>query len=195
MQELPPQEIQTLLAAAASGDVRSVGVLWRCYHRSVLAFIIAKGFDPAVAEEILSDVFLALLEKPLSYAARNDASFSTWLHGIAKHKMADRRRKDRHRHRQESIDEQDAQELPDPDVDLLAKVEDAELRRRLRVCLEELTPVQRFTARLFFYEEKSMDEIAGLLEAALGTVKSRLHYLKLRLAACVSGHGRHEGTP
>ena len=47
--------------------------------------------------------------------------------------------------------------------------------------LGELTPPHRAVVLLHFVEDFSLEEIAGVTGAQIGTVKSRLHYAKKTL--------------
>jgi RNA polymerase sigma-70 factor (ECF subfamily) len=47
--------------------------------------------------------------------------------------------------------------------------------------LEELAPAHRSVLLLHFIEGFSLEEIAGITGAGVGTVKSRLHYAKKSL--------------
>jgi RNA polymerase sigma-70 factor, ECF subfamily len=47
--------------------------------------------------------------------------------------------------------------------------------------LDQLPPPQRSVLLLHFIEDFSLEEISGITETQLGTVKSRLHYAKKAL--------------
>ena len=71
-----------------------------------------------------------------------------------------------------------AAELEDDPANLLIRREqEAEFVH----LLNQLPVTQRSVLMLHFLEEFSLEEIAGITDAALGTVKSRLHYAKKAL--------------
>ncbi len=63
---------------------------------------------------------------------------------------------------------------PDP-RDLVLRAEQGEA---LLALVDELPPPQRAVLVLHVLEEFSLEEIAGITDAPLGTVKSRLHHAK-----------------
>jgi RNA polymerase sigma-70 factor (ECF subfamily) len=69
----------------------------------------------------------------------------------------------------------------------LRHLEARELRRRLAACLDKLPPLWRSVLALRDGEELSYQEIAAVLETALGTVRSRLARARLALRQCVQG--------
>ena len=64
-------------------------------------------------------------------------------------------------------------ELEDTPSDLLIR---AEQETEFMNLLNQLPLPQRSVLLLHFVEDFSLEEIAGITEAQLGTVKSRLHY-------------------
>jgi RNA polymerase sigma-70 factor (ECF subfamily) len=109
---------------------------------------------------------------------RDDAKFGSWLFGIAHQKCLQRWRA---RQREESLREHldlavlDAEESPS-DV-LIREEQEAEFM----TLLNQLPPPQRAVLLLHFLEDFSLDEIAEITAAQLGTVKSRIHYAKKAL--------------
>ena len=64
----------------------------------------------------------------------------------------------------------------EPDEGLTAEGAEA-----VHAAMAELPPEQREVLVLRFVEEMAYDDIARVLDAPLGTVRSRLHYAKLAL--------------
>jgi RNA polymerase sigma factor (sigma-70 family) len=64
-----------------------------------------------------------------------------------------------------------------PLLDLMS----AETSRQVQAAISALPNLQREALVLFEYEEMSLDEIARMVEADVGTVKSRLHRARERL--------------
>lgn len=62
----------------------------------------------------------------------------------------------------------------------------AVLRRELDDALDALDPPQRAILVLAVLEERTYEEIAGILEIPMGTVMSRLHRARARLRAALS---------
>jgi RNA polymerase sigma-70 factor (ECF subfamily) len=104
---------------------------------------------------------------------RNDEKFGSWLFGIAHQKCIQHWRKQREVLVDEFPDAPDG--LEDSPADLLVRREDEDEFMNL---LNQLPPPQRSVLLLHFIEDFSLEEIAGITEAPLGTVKSRLYYAK-----------------
>jgi len=73
-------------------------------------------------------------------------------------------------------DESQDDERPLPDAMIAAEVSDA-----VQAALDLLAPLQREAIVLFEFEELSLEEIAAVAGADIGTVKSRLHRARERL--------------
>ncbi|MER6626177.1 sigma factor-like helix-turn-helix DNA-binding protein, partial [Streptomyces sp. NPDC000931] len=58
-------------------------------------------------------------------------------------------------------------------------------RERVRRCLDTLTELQEQSVRLAFYGGYSYREVAGLLSAPLGTIKTRMRDGLIRLRDCL----------
>ena len=77
----------------------------------------------------------------------------------------------------EEIDESASGFEEAPDGLLIRQEQEAEVME----LLNKLPVPQRSVLLLHFIEEFSLEEIAGITEASLGTVKSRMHYAKKAL--------------
>jgi len=111
---------------------------------------------------------------------REDAKFGSWLFGIAHQKCVQRWRQ-RTEVLLEEIPETPEEFADGPD-DLLIRREEAAAFMNL---LAQLPPPQRTALLLHFVEDFSLEEIACITDAELGTVKSRLHYAKRALRKLV----------
>jgi RNA polymerase sigma-70 factor (ECF subfamily) len=70
--------------------------------------------------------------------------------------------------------------------------EEAALKRdrsgRVRRCLAELSREHREVIDLVYYHEKSIEEVADLIQVPKNTVKTRMFYARKRLAQLLSHH-------
>jgi RNA polymerase sigma-70 factor (ECF subfamily) len=97
------------------------------------------------------------------------ASAATWIYAIARN-----RRIDMLRRRRPEPDPHDPMFQPDADPTPDAAAAVAARDRALRAALADLGPDQMQVVRLAFYDGLSHAEIAAILDAPLGTVKSRI---------------------
>ena len=59
----------------------------------------------------------------------------------------------------------------------------------LRRCLDQLTPGHREVLDLVYYHEKSMEEVAEILQIPEATVRTRMFYARKRLAELLKAEG------
>jgi RNA polymerase sigma-70 factor (ECF subfamily) len=68
-------------------------------------------------------------------------------------------------------------QFPEPSV-----AETAPRDLALEQCLSRLPAVQREVIMLFYFEDRTVDEVAKMLELPIGTVKSHLHRTRRALS-------------
>ena len=153
-------EVQQRLRARQY-DQALEGLLDR-YEKKVFRMAVMMLRDAGRAEEVTQEIFLKLWRVLPAYDGR--AAPSTWLYTIARNTCLSALRADACRRTQP------LEESPEPAVPNRA-AEDAELRE----CLARLPQAQREAITLFYLEEKSIEDVARLLDLPEGTVKSHLH--------------------
>jgi RNA polymerase sigma factor (sigma-70 family) len=175
---------EELHRAALAGSGEAMAALYRRHGGLVYRFTLQMSRNAAVAEEITQEVFLALLTQIDRFDAGR-GSLSTWLCGIA------RRRLWKYLERSEAarfdFDEESAAELRCPGdgpAELLLR---REAVAAVRAGLEELPPALREVVILCALEEMSYEQTAHVLAVPVGTVRSRLHRAKARLAGLLRG--------
>ena len=149
-------------------------------HRADLVrFARRKLLDPMLAEDLVHDVFEAVMSGRAAFAGRS--ALRTWLVGILKHKIVDLVRQ-RVGHFSLPDDDEPAggrHESPFPGPD-----EVAAQRERLAQTLdaiEQLTPNLRDAVRLRLLEERSTAECCRLLAITEDNLFVRLHRARRQL--------------
>jgi RNA polymerase sigma-70 factor, ECF subfamily len=187
--ELDDAEVTALLARVAQQDQAAFRRVWLAFARRVYAFAQHRLGDAAAAEEVVTDTLHEVWKRPDAYRA--ESRFSTWLLGIARHKIIDRLRARPTEH--EDIDEHT--DLHDPSApDGLAAVFQRERREGVAHCLDEIRGVHRECVYLVYFEERSVAEVARLQAVPEGTVKTRLFHARAKIKQCLqrllgAGHG------
>ena len=162
---------------ARDRDPQAFEELFRLYGPRIKAMMMRQGADAAAAEDIAQDALFAVWRKAHLFAVQK-GGISTWIYTIARNLRIDRIR------RQGAF-----QDLPEDmnDVACDADLPDETLNRnqqreRIQKVLETLPQEQYEAVRLSYIEGLSHTEIAGVLGAPVGTVKSRMRlaYDKIR---------------
>jgi RNA polymerase sigma-70 factor (ECF subfamily) len=144
-------------------------------RRLLAALCNGSGEDMADAEqEILVGLWIGLDR------FRFASSFRTYLYRFCRNKAIDLlRREGRHRRRIEAVCREAAAAVP---VDPRDGLEREERRILMRRALATLVPRDRLLVVMKDVEELSIEEIAAAMSLPVGTVKSRLHRARGKLA-------------
>jgi RNA polymerase sigma-70 factor (ECF subfamily) len=174
---------KALMQGVAHNQMEALSELYDRYSRLVYSIAISSIDDPAIAEEIVQDVFTRVWEKANTYDARI-AKVSTWLVHITRNRSIDELRKGKIRPEKTSVSwadlsQRDTPQSTGPEENL----EIAWRRIAVREALKTLSPDQREALALAYFKGYSQTEIAELLGVPLGTIKTRIRLAlqKLRL--------------
>jgi len=140
------------------------------HHKAVYRFVYRLVGRADLAEDITQDCFLALVRDPQRWdAARGD--IKTYLFSIARNLAFKRFRDDR----------SDVQVEEDRAIAIVDQRMDQELPVLVAQMVAQLPDLQREALILFEYEGFQLNEIAEIVNADVGVVKSRLHRARGRL--------------
>lgn len=187
---------QQLVSAARGGDLDAFEALVRLYEKRVFALTLRMCGNPEDAAEAAQETFLAAWQGLAFF--RGDASFSTWLYRLASNACVDLlRREGRHRAAAGlSLDDEELNlDVPDPARSPQDEAERRELRESIDRGLAALSPEHRQVLVLRELEGLSYGEIAHLLGAEEGTIKSRIARARLALRNYLTKQGNFFGKP
>ena len=175
-----------LASLSAAGDRRAFGELARRHGSAVRALLKRMGAEPALADDLAQDAFLAAFESIGEF--RGEGAFVGWVKKIAARLYLKRWR------RRAELDPVESDESQHG----FGGGEGAEASRLdLDGALATLTPTERLCVSLCYGAGLSHSEAAAALKTPLGTVKSHvkrgLDKLKLRLAPPDEGDGTGSG--
>ena len=113
---------------------------------------------------------------------KGECRFSTWIYRIAYNAAISATRKKKQEFLY--IEENTINNVPDEMADnVLAPAETEEQLVRLGMAIDQLSGEEKALITLFYYEEKSMEEIGEVLKLSISNVKVRLH--RTRKKICV----------
>jgi RNA polymerase sigma-70 factor, ECF subfamily len=145
------------------------------YQHRLLRYLLYLTGNRELAEDLFQETWIKVLERGSQYDGEHN--FSTWLFAVARNLSIDQLR----RKKTASLDSmagEDEAPLEIADTTQLTAFEvvaQKELSERVQAGLIAIQPEYRETVVLRFHEGLSLDEIAQITGAPLGTIKSRLY--------------------
>ena len=166
-----PEDVDQLLRARRYD--RALERLLEDYRHKVFRMAMAMLRDTARAEDVTQDIFFKLWRALPVYDGR--AALSTWLYTIARNTCLSAIRADAYR-RTSTLDES-VEPSASSTTPLALSVEQ---------CLSRLPEAQRQVVTLFYMQERSVSDVAAMLDLPEGTVKSHLHRARRALAVMMA---------
>lgn len=170
---------EALLRSVAGGNREAMATLYDRHAGLIYRCALRVSGDVSIAEEVTQEVFLAMLRQAGQFDSRL-ALLSTWLCGIAR-RLVWKQLQARQRLLPLDADpttEQSTSFAYNPDLQLTRK----QAVEFVRKGIDALPLQMKEVIVLCELEEMSYDDVAAVLEVPLGTVRSRLHRAKARLA-------------
>jgi len=170
---------EILLEQIAAGGKPAMQALFARHRTYVYRWLLRLVGNEALAEDLLSEVFLDVWRHAGRFQCRS--SVSTWLMSIARHKALSARR----RRTDAELDEKIEATVADSAGDLEAALQEKDRGELLRRALMRLSPEHRQVIDLVYYHQKSVAEAARILDVRAATVKTRMFYARKKLAELV----------
>ena len=161
-----------LIAQAQAGDTAAFRTLVERHQARAHALALRILRSASDAEEVAQDAFVRVWTALPGF--RGESTFATWLYRIVARRAFDRAQVLKNRRSRERQDEQ----LPEPATP--EKREDTLRAAKLQEMIARLSPAQRASVTLYYYEGRSVEEVAHVLGMPENTVKT--HLLRARAA-------------
>jgi RNA polymerase sigma-70 factor (ECF subfamily) len=161
-----------LLEKIAQGCDASFRSLYNQYARRVYRYVVLKTKNVENAEEILQETFLAIWNTRKKLPGVRSAN--AWIMQIARNKLADSYRRERATEYSTNITE----EKPTVPVEEVVDLKDA---------IAGLKSEERELLYLIFHLRMDYRDVADVMGVPVGTVKSRLFYIKKKLRGFLQG--------
>ena len=174
-----------LVKRARRGDLKAYDELVKRYQERIYATIYHMTSNHEDANDLAQESFIKAFQALKAF--RGGSSFYTWLYRIAVNKTINflKQRKNKLHF---SLNDLDFNTEHNPD--LVALISDktphrdaglAELQNKLNEALHKLSEPHRMVVVLHDVQGVSHDEIAGIMDCNIGTVRSRLFYARQQL--------------
>src|SRR5262245_45044050 len=143
---------EELVARIAKGDKRALQILYCRHNVFIYRFVLRFLSDEASAEDVVSDVFLAVWRRAGRFEGRSQVS--TWLLAIARNKALSLMRA----RTTEPLNEEIAETVEDLSDDPEASLQKEQRRASLQECLTQLSAVHREIVDLVYYHGKKIED-------------------------------------
>jgi RNA polymerase sigma factor (sigma-70 family) len=182
-------ELAQLLARSGLGDRQAFAQLYQRSSGHLFAVVLRIQRDRALAEELLQEIYVGVWKAAAGFDAARSQPL-TWLTAIARNRAIDSLRRANTQPQTQSpsgpdeddaIDEGPGDDGPGP-LELLQRASEA---RELSRCMQDLSPPQRQSVALAFFDGLSHAEVAERLRQPLGTVKSWVRRALASLKSCL----------
>jgi RNA polymerase sigma-70 factor, ECF subfamily len=168
-----------LVNRIAAGDKLAMHALFARHRTSIYRWLLRFVSSEALAEDLLSEVFLDVWRQADRFEGRS--SVSTWLMSIARYKALSARRV----RTEDELTEEIEAAIADPSDDPEAALQEKDRGELLRQALTHLSREHREIVDLVYYHERSIAECAEIVGIPAATVKTRMFYARRKLAELV----------
>jgi RNA polymerase sigma-70 factor (ECF subfamily) len=175
----------SLVVAVGRFREDALAELYRRHASSVLGLARRLLGDPTVAEEVVQEVFLRLWRSPERFDPGR-GSLRSYLLAQTHGRAVDLLRSERARRQRE---EREALATPEASYDLEREVWNLTVAERVQQAMTTLTDDERQAIELAYFRGHTYREVAALLDAPEGTVKSRIRTGLVRMRAVLAEAG------
>lgn len=181
-----------LVERCREGDPLAWEALVRQYQGQIYAVAYHYLRDADEARDMAQEIFVRVYQRLSAF--RGEERLLPWMLSLARNACIDRLRRRKARPPLQDVPADEAWGLASDDPDPEQSTE-AESRRRLFYrALDQVSEHAREMILLKEIEGLKLEEIAGMLELPIGTVKSRSNRARVELAAKVRGLDPSYGT-
>jgi RNA polymerase sigma-70 factor (ECF subfamily) len=175
-----------IVRRAMRGDPAAFGRLFQRYSRPVISFLFGMAGQQDSAEDLmqetLSRAFLLLPN------LRDEAKFSTWLFGIARNVVREKRRKRARSIRYVEWNNSETDKLPDARANPEATVIRQQLHHAIGKGIRALEEDSRIVLSLRVFAELKYEEIAEITGWSLPKVKTEIYRARLKMRTMMQPH-------
>ena len=178
----PPAAIDEtrLIERIVAQDLRAFELLARIYHPRLTRFLTNILRRPQLVEEALNDTLMVVWKKPEKF--NGTSKVSTWIFAIA-YRVA---LKARSRY-DEPVEDPQNSPVPSTEADPEQSLGHRQVQTILQTAIGRLSAEHRAVLDLTYFHDIGYREIAEIVDAPVGTVKTRMHHARRYLKAMLDG--------
>jgi len=180
MKEADEKVIERVLA----GDRNAYALLVDKYKDRVFSLVLGIVRQRELAEEVAQDIFVKAFQSLGKF--RKDASFSTWIYRIAYNSAISETRKKKRFFKHSDQLENTLQLIPENEEENV----DEQKNKLLEQAIRELAPEENLLVTLYYFEEKSVEEISQSTGLSQSNVKVKLFRLRNKLKEYLIKYGK-----
>jgi len=169
---------EALVNAARKGDAQAMETLYQRYRRWAFAVAVRFCDDHQDAADALQESFIHFFDRFPDFELRS--SLKTYLYKVIKNKAIDVARRKK---KFVPLEDEMLERIPGAHSDL------RERRSRLEELLSPLAADERRLLLMRFHDGLTFDEIAGVLDVSIGTLKSKSHRALAKLRSLMAQIG------
>ncbi len=187
------RRLRSLYVREQKADAAALEQVVHAYLPQLLHAARGAGLAPERAEDVAQDTFVTFIEIAPRFEGRSHVR--TWLFGILYKKIAAARRGLRRDQEMDDIDDVFEQRFDNtgswtrPPRPMDAVLNDAEVRREIDDCLDQVPTKQRMAFVLREIEDLDTPEISKILEVTRTNLGVLLHRVRNRLRECLEAKG------
>ncbi len=187
-------ETARIVLDAKEGSREAFAQLVRLHQQPVRTFLYRYLPRADVADDLSQEVFLVAFRRIGEF--RGDATFSSWLLGIARNLALEYLRRESRRKRRDVesvVARWQADRLDEGGLDA---VEHERTLSALRDCIDALPRTSRWVVERFYFENRTAESLARQMDKTAGAVRMLLLRIRGALGDCVEGklRGRESET-
>lgn len=170
---------EDLLKMIQEDDLEAYEVFFERHRNAIYRYGLKKGLSPSLSEEALQIIFEKVFEKRALYKPEFKAS--QWLYIIAKSEVKDLRNREKtQENRKKDLDWSQIPESSPMDLLRSSRDESEDFWLLASELLGPLKEDEKELLRLRFFEDKSFEEIASLLDSSNQSLRKKLSRLFAR---------------
>jgi len=172
-----------------AGETNLFSYFVNSYSNSIYSLIVRIVLTNEDAEELTQDSFLKAFKKLDTF--KGDCSFSTWLFRIAYNTAISATRKRKMEF--PMVDEAMMESVPDEAIETFFDPDENEIKlQKLEEAIGKLNVEEKTLITLFYTEDKSVAELARVLDLTPENVKVKLHRVRKKLYVLMTKGNENE---